>query len=162
MVSTTLTRTEHPFDRLLRIWVSGNPITQGSKRAFTNRSNGKPIMVENNSQLLRPWREAIQTEVRALMGEKTELFNGDLCCELHFFFARPKSHFRTGKHADKLKDTAPAYVSGSRYDLDKLTRAVFDGLTATAIVDDGMIVQLQASKRYSSRPGCEIIIRELV
>jgi crossover junction endodeoxyribonuclease RusA len=38
-------------------------------------------------------------------------------------------------------------------DLDKLVRAVLDGLTAIAYRDDGQVVRLTAAKQYGVNPG---------
>jgi crossover junction endodeoxyribonuclease RusA len=38
-------------------------------------------------------------------------------------------------------------------DLDKLVRAVLDGLTAIAYRDDGQVVRLTAAKVYGVNPG---------
>ena len=38
-------------------------------------------------------------------------------------------------------------------DLDKLVRAVLDGLTAIAYRDDGQVVRITATKQYGSQPG---------
>jgi crossover junction endodeoxyribonuclease RusA len=38
-------------------------------------------------------------------------------------------------------------------DLDKLVRAVLDGLTAIAYRDDGQVVRLTAAKQYGINPG---------
>ena len=41
-------------------------------------------------------------------------------------------------------------------DLDKLIRAVLDGLTAIAYVDDGQVVSIVAEKAYGARIGADI------
>jgi Holliday junction resolvase RusA-like endonuclease len=67
-----------------------------------------------------------------------------------FYLSRPKS-------APKKK-----VVPAGRPDIDKLARAVLDGLTeGGAWLDDGQVVTLHASKVYATEdypPGCTIEI----
>ena len=41
-------------------------------------------------------------------------------------------------------------------DLDKLIRAVLDGLTAIAYIDDGQVTRILATKEYGERPGARV------
>ena len=71
-----------------------------------------------------------------------------------FLFSRPKSHFGTGKNANKLKQKAPEFVTSSATgDIDKLCRSTLDGLSAkaggTVIKDDSLVVSLKAIKKYA-------------
>jgi Holliday junction resolvase RusA-like endonuclease len=45
-------------------------------------------------------------------------------------------------------------------DLDKLIRAVLDGLTAIAYKDDAQVTEIRAIKIYGERPGVEIQVVE--
>ena len=74
--------------------------------------------------------------------------------EIIFLFARPKSHYGTGKNANKLKQKAPEFVTSSATgDIDKLCRSTLDGLSAkaggTVIKDDSLVVSLKAVKKYA-------------
>ncbi len=66
--------------------------------------------------------------------------------ELLFVFNRPKT----------VKRDEP-YV---RPDLDKLIRAVLDGLTGVAYEDDQQVVRLTAQKAYGETEGVHIKISE--
>jgi Holliday junction resolvase RusA-like endonuclease len=46
-------------------------------------------------------------------------------------------------------------------DLDKLIRAVLDGLTGVAYKDDGQVVRISAVKIYAQKIGVQIGITEL-
>lgn len=70
---------------------------------------------------------------------------------------RPKSHYGTGKNADKLKDSAPAFIT-SKPDLDNIVKLVEDGLTGVVWRDDSQVHSLTASKRYSDTPRIEVVI----
>jgi crossover junction endodeoxyribonuclease RusA len=77
-----------------------------------------------------------------------------------FSLPRPKGHYRTGRNAHLLKESAPNFPAG-RPDLDKLLRALLDGLTAGgAWLDDSQVAQLAATKEWG-QPGCRIEIEQL-
>jgi crossover junction endodeoxyribonuclease RusA len=107
--------------------VEGVPAPQGSKRHV---GNGRMIEA---SKYLPAWRKAIETECRSLFDEPMD---GALEVELWFYLPRPSSVSR------EYPSVMP--------DVDKLVRAVGDGLTqGGAIADDARIVDLHAYKRYS-------------
>ncbi len=60
-----------------------------------------------------------------------------------FTFARPKSHYRSGKNAHLLRDDAPsAPANHSGPDLSKLARSTEDALTDAGVwVDDGLVTE---------------------
>ena len=77
-----------------------------------------------------------------------------------FYLPRPKGHFRTGKRAGELRDTAPAFPTG-KPDVLKLARGVEDALTAIIYKDDSLIVSEHLYKRYTTAsPGVQISIQE--
>lgn len=110
-----------------RFEVEGLPAPQGSKRHV---GNNRFIEASKN---LPAWRAAIEEECRSLFDEPID---GALEVELWFYLPKPSSVSRD----------YPSVMP----DLDKLVRAVGDGLTkGGAIVDDARIVNLLAYKRYS-------------
>jgi len=126
--------------------VLGIPAPQGSKRHI-----GHGIMIEN-SKKVKPWRQ----DVRAASIDHYEGAVIDQAVEVKiiFLFARPKSHYGTGKNANKLKQKAPEFVTSSQTgDIDKLCRSTLDGLSAkaggTVIKDDSLVVSLKAVKKYA-------------
>lgn len=76
--------------------------------------------------------------------EGVELPDGPLCVSLKFQMPRPKSHYRTGKHAGKLKDSAP-YWHTKKPDLDNLIKAVLD---AMPLGDDARVARMAPGKAY--------------
>ena len=70
---------------------------------------------------------------------------------LSFYFKRPKSHYRGGKHAGQLKPSVPTYHIG-RPDTDNLIKFVADGLNGIFWRDDSLLCEVFASKKYSERP----------
>ena len=73
-----------------------------------------------------------------------------------FVFARPKNHFRTN---GQLKPSAPKYCISRIGDVDKLSRAVLDGLTGICFHDDAAVISLIANRRYATatESPCAII-----
>jgi Holliday junction resolvase RusA-like endonuclease len=74
---------------------------------------------------------------------------GPLRVELDFVFLRPKSHYRTGKYADQLKDNAPE-MHTSRPDCDNLAKFVLDALNGMYWTDDSVISFMTVKKRYGN------------
>jgi crossover junction endodeoxyribonuclease RusA len=124
----------------MQFFVPGKPVAQGSKRHV-----GHGVMVEMGKDLA-PWRQAIAEYAKA--EAKGEQFLGPLRLRCTFWFPRPASHFGTGRNQGNLKKTAPTYRD-SNPDIDKLLRAVCDGLTASGVIrDDRYIVKIEGMKLY--------------
>ena len=138
----------------LAFTVHGTPAPQGSKTIVPTAAG--PRTKESNERQLRAWRQAIADTAATAMDGHGPLTGP---CELDatFVFARPRSHYRTGRHAGELKPSAPIHCD-KRPDLDKLLRAVGDALTGIALIDDATIVKLTARKHYGS-PAAHIELR---
>lgn len=130
--------------------VHGTPVSQGSK---------DPWGGETNAKKLRPWRAAVAAEAAAQMNGEPPI-TGPVLLRVAFYFARPKSHFGTGRNANVLKQNAPHYVAKAP-DLDKLIRSIGDALTSVAIRDDAQIASISAVKLWSPAARCEIMVEEL-
>jgi len=141
---------------IAKIVVPGIPVTQGSKNYY----RGRPV---ESSKGLQAWRRSVAAHVRAERGPAPPL-EGPAAVDLVFCFRRPAEHYRRGKYADLLRDTAPAYPT-YQHDLDKLARAVLDGMTAGgAWADDGQVIELTARKCYAPAgegPGCLITLKTI-
>lgn len=141
--------------------VNGAPAPQGSKRHV-----GNGVMVES-SRAVAPWREAVRSETQATLAESgaTCISMGPVGVRIVFILARPAHHYGTGRNAGRLKASAPRWVS-TVPDIDKLTRAVLDGMVAGgAVADDRQVAALIVSKRYTGSrdevPGARIRVWEL-
>ena len=73
-------------------------------------------------------------------------------CILHFYCKRPKSHYKTGKYSNILKDTAPKYNTNNK-DLDNMVKFVLDALNDKLYVDDCQIIEINCIKSYSNDDG---------
>ena len=92
-----------------------------------------------SSKAVGPWRDKIRTAAfNKFAGHKPTVFPVEM--GLEFYFPRPQSHFRTGKYAGEIKDSAPTRHT-TKPDLDKLTRAVLDSLTGIVYLDDSQVVK---------------------
>lgn len=149
----------------LSFTVRGIPAPQGSKRHV-----GGGVMVES-SKRLRPWRDAVRADAVAALAKAgiatPERFDGPLVLEVTFYFARPKSHYRTGENAHLLRLNAPVAPQGPP-DLSKLVRSTEDALTDAGVwVDDSRVVLCFAGKKYChpatvAHPGAVIVVRSLM
>jgi crossover junction endodeoxyribonuclease RusA len=127
---------------ILHAFVRGEAKPQGSKRGFVTKT-GRVAMVEMAGKPLKTWREQIAWTARGEAAKQGwEQTDAPVSVKLEFYLKRPK----------KPKFSDPAV----RPDVDKLTRAVLDALTASQNIwqDDSQVVRLIAEKHYA-RPGEE-------
>lgn len=128
------------------IKVQGLPAPQGSKRHV-----GNGVMVES-SRHVKPWREDVRAAALAQLGDDWQLLDGPLLVSMTFSFARPKSHYRTGRNAHLLRDLAPMFPHGMP-DLSKLARATEDALTRVLWTDDSRVVEYERLAKRYARPS---------
>ena len=100
-------------------------------------------VIHSAGSALAAWRSAIALEAKRA-GAKPSL--NPITLDLIFVFIKPKTVTRT-------QPTVPP-------DLDKLVRAVLDGLTAIAYRDDAQVTSIRARKCYGEYPGVQIKIIE--
>ncbi len=84
---------------------------------------------------------------------------GDICLKARFYMPRPKNHYRGGKFAGILKDTAPM-LHTVRPDIDNLLKFIMDALNIEGVFygDDSIICQIYAEKIYDENPRTEITL----
>jgi len=136
---------------MIEFFVPGIPVAKGSAKAFYNRKANRAFVVQNNAARQRPWVSMI-----SLMAEEAGariVAEGPVRVTLVFHMPRPKSHF-TKKG---LRETAPV-LHHSKPDIDKITRAVLDALTAIAWKDDAQVAALEVVKRYDDEPGVRVTL----
>lgn len=146
---------------LLEFRVYGVPAPQGSKRYV-----GRGIMVES-SKKVRPWRADVlaASMIAVDKNQWSKPITEPVKVQVEFYFPRPKNHYGTGRNAQKLKPSAPKFVtSSSKGDLDKLCRSTLDALAQKSgglvLSDDSIVVSLYAIKRYvdTEPPGALISV----
>lgn len=102
-------------------------------------------MIHSRSQDLALWRADIARNAE-LFGFKP--VSSAVKVELDFIMARPKS----------AKRAFPSV----KPDLDKLIRAVLDGLTGVVYEDDSQVILIQSSKTYGEKQGVWIGIEQII
>ena len=144
----------------IAIKVHGAPGPQGSKRHV-----GRGRMIES-SKKVKPWREAVVTAARAELATRDHWhpFDGPVKVRVCFTLTRPPSHYRTGRNAHLLKDTAPHYPTGRNTgDIEKHVRSTHDALTTAGVwTDDSLVVSLRTDKVYGPEPGAYLVITEVL
>lgn len=148
---------------VIKFFVPGIPRPAGSKRGipiYLGKSGAKQFtghvaMMDASGEKGKDWRSDIK--VFAKQEFKCEPIRCPVIVEFEFVFARPKSHYGTGKNANIIKENAP-YCHISRPDVLKLSRAVEDALTGIIWHDDSQIWCEEISKRYGDTPGVFIRI----
>lgn len=145
-------------EHLLTFQVLGKPEPQGSATAFVpTDKRGQPIRraggsivvnVTSDNAGLKKWRKAIASAAARAWGGRPMLEDEALRVECDFFLKRPEGHWRTGKFAHLLKDDAPAKPI-TIPDVDKLLRAVLDGLTDVIYRDDSLVTGAPPEKHYA-------------
>jgi Holliday junction resolvase RusA-like endonuclease len=123
--------------------VRGIPVPQGSAKPFI--AGGRARLATKSAPLMA-WRTAIADAAGRTMGERP-LLEGPLVVEATFGLSRPASLPR--------RIDLPA----TRPDLDKLVRALLDGMTGVVFRDDGQVTRLVVAKRYGPHPGVTVTTR---
>lgn len=138
---------------LLSFFVDGIPVPQGSKRAWLNNNTGRVMMKEDQGTRHADWRYHVTAVARQAMADAgiSDPARVALTFSATFYFARGIGHYGTGRNAERLKESAPAYPDKPP-DLDKLVRAIWDALTDARVwVDDGQVVSALVRKRWADR-----------
>ena len=123
--------------------MNGTPRPQGSKRHV---GNGRLVEM---SKGLAEWRGTVRAYALATVArERWHYAPGEpFAVKITFVIPRPAGHLRTGKYAGQVKESAPLWPA-VRPDIDKLARAVLDGLTGAVFSDDGQVAVLTLAKVY--------------
>ncbi|MBG6083255.1 RusA family crossover junction endodeoxyribonuclease [Zhihengliuella flava] len=124
--------------------INGTPAPQGSKRHV---GHGRLIEM---SKKLPAWRQAIIAQTKTTLGPDWDPYDGPLHVIATFHLPEPKKS-RFGTHPAGLPD------------LDKLLRALGDGLTqAGAITDDARIIRWSARKEWAAdKPGATVTVHQI-
>lgn len=123
--------------------VYGKPAAQGSK------IRTKYALRDSNDHQLTPWRNSVSLSAH-LEQQGAARIDHPVHVRCVFYFDRPKSHYRTGRNAHLLRDNAPT-VPTRVGDIDKLQRALLDGITDSGVwVDDSLVTSIRAEKRWTA------------
>ncbi len=144
-------------DNQIHFFVGGEPQPKGSTRAFYVKKLDR-VVTTNSNRNTKQWQLRVAMEAqRANECRKVSFYSPDKCygyeVEASFLFQRPKS---------LPKKTC---LNTKRPDLDKLLRAVLDGLANIIIPDDAQVISISSKKSYadgSGMPGAEIVVRRVL
>jgi Holliday junction resolvase RusA-like endonuclease len=141
---------------LAKFFVSGIPKPGGSKTAFPIRGkDGKMHVIVTDASKNKNWRSDVKSACLRVWDREPTI--QPLSLKVCFYMPYLKAHYRTGKHKEELKPSAPIWPK-TKPDLTKLLRSTEDALTGVLWVDDAQIVKMEMEKRYSKRPGADIEI----
>lgn len=132
----------------------GHPQPGGSKRAV---GRGKFTSIIDANPKAATWKESAAWQARQQY--RGDPLTGPLRVRFTFYRARPKGHFRTGRHSESLRPSAPRYPA-TKPDATKLVRALEDALTGVVWQDDARIVEQTAVKTWGI-PGALVEVEEL-
>lgn len=136
---------------LLRIFIPGTCKPKGSTRSFKHAKTGNVVTLGATKET-KSWQARIEAIAAQQARDLSLVPSGDaIALRLCFVFARPASHFGTGKNSELLKPSAPLFpTSRSCGDIDKLERTVLDALTGIAYRDDSQVCRvLDKAKVYA-------------
>jgi len=141
-------------------FISGEPKAQPRTRA-SSFGGGRARIYDPGTA--NGWKNLIAQELKKHAGRCVTC---PIYVNMTFYFARPKSHFGTGKNANVLKKSAPNYHI-VKPDNDNLEKAVWDCLSHKSGIglwqDDCQIVKNLTIKKYADdgNAGLGISIYEL-
>ena len=116
----------------VRFFIPGVPVQQGSKTAFV--VGKRAVVTDQNKARLKPWRAIVAAHARH---HKFLTFDEPVAVSLTFVMPRPA----------RPRFNVPAV----KPDIDKLVRAMLDGLTDGGLIsDDARVVRLTAEERYAT------------
>jgi Holliday junction resolvase RusA-like endonuclease len=132
--------------------VHGDSQPAGSKKAFLPKGARFPVVVDANPKAAG-WKDQIGKACAEQYGGP--FLEGALAATIRFYAVRPQGHYGSGRNATLLKDSAPARPIVAP-DIDKLSRAVLDGLQGQLYRNDAQIVTKLAEKHYGEPARVEI------
>ena len=144
-------------------FVAGDPKAQPRQRHRVIQKSGRAFAANYTpgDAPVRTWKDLVALEAEKHL--PVSPLTGPLRVSINFLFQRPKSHYRTGRYSQDLKDSAPMFHV-SKPDRDNAEKAILDILTQIGFWrDDSQIVAGEVCKYYSprGRSGALVTIEEL-
>ena len=124
---------------------------------FESIINFEPVSLKRHRHRLKggtydPSKKDKDDFIKTIENFPEEKMTKPIKCILNFYCKRPKTHYKTGKNAHILKDTAPKYNINNK-DLDNMVKFVLDALNDKLYTDDSLIFEITCSKMYSEKDG---------
>lgn len=142
----------------IKLVVLGNPKFQQRHRTYNRDAQGKPLPFPRKVDPSAEDKQNFLLTVQKQAPEKP--IDCVFKMEFMLYFARPKSHYGTGKNAGKLKLNAPVYC-GTKPDDENVSKFYTDALTGIFYKDDSLRAVLFVVKMYDEKPRVEISIMTL-
>lgn len=125
----------------ITLTVYGQAAPKGSRTLARRRDGSTYTRPASNRE--PAWTEAVAQQARWTVNQSREIPAPPYRVEMVFYLARP---------------ARPAHEHPSRTDVDKLVRAVLDGLvTGGLLTDDRHVTELVASKAWAATPADECV-----
>jgi Holliday junction resolvase RusA-like endonuclease len=124
---------------------------------FESTINFEPVSLKRHRHRLKggtydPSKKDKDDFIKTIENFPEDKMTKPIKCILNFYCKRPKIHYKTGKNAHILKDTAPKYNINNK-DLDNMVKFVLDALNDKLYTDDSLIFEITCSKMYSEKDG---------
>jgi len=127
----------------LDLTVPGTPRPQGSVKPMVNKGTGRAFVKYSDTTVEH--RNLLIHEMGTAWSQRSPLDCG-VVVTCSFMFERPKSHWRTGRNAHLLKDSAPREMVVAP-DGDKLARLVGDALEISGVLANDSQVVIWVSEK---------------
>ena len=127
---------------LMEIVIYGEPIPQGRPRFTKTGHTYDPERSRNYKQLVRFWVTQYLKKI-----DDWQPFEKPLCVDLTFFVGIPSSWSKKKRVGASMGQIRPIARNG---DIDNLCKGVLDSCNGLLWVDDCIITDLSARKRYTS------------
>ena len=135
--------------RKITITVLGNPVPQKRHRTVTRDRNGKPLPFARAYDPSRDDKRKLALMAQSQAPAKPIAEPIEL--KVVAVFARPRSHYRTGRFSGILRDAAPHWHT-SKPDADNLMKLIKDALNGVIWRDDSLVARESIEKVYGETP----------
>jgi Holliday junction resolvase RusA-like endonuclease len=142
----------------LTFFIQGLPRSKGSKRGIPiyrgkkgqpREFTGKVVTLDQNTNALKDWEAHVRYQAMQIWAGQPAL-RQPLKVSLSFHMRKakkPRPHLMVWPACDP--------------DVEKLARAVLDGLQTVIFVDDNLICRQPLEKVYGDPPGCQVTVETL-
>jgi len=133
--------------------VYGNPVGKGRPRA-TSRGGFVRMYTDEKTEA---YESAVADEARIAMRE-WQAFDTPMQLQLSAYYPIPKSWSKKKRQMAMDGEIHPQV----KPDLDNVMKAVLDAMNGVVYVDDSQVINMVATKRYSSDPRVEVYLHEVL
>lgn len=124
-------------------YIAGEPIAKKRPRFVRVGKGVRTYSLQSTEEGRVLW------EIIRQYGEGKAPLKGALRVDFDFIFSRPKSHYGTGRNANKLKASAPTFHV-KKPDCDNLIKFYLDAMNEYIYKDDAQAVCGFSEKRYAT------------